>query len=120
MKPYIGQSIPRVEDARFLRGQGSFSDDIALPGQVYCAFLRSPHAHASIIAINTAQALRAHGVLAVLSGADYLADGLETRFSSQRIPGQPRSVTVDGKAVALPPGPDSCATPCRLTGTRSW
>ncbi|OGA35041.1 MAG: xanthine dehydrogenase [Betaproteobacteria bacterium RIFCSPLOWO2_12_FULL_62_13b] len=77
MNRYIGQPVRRVEDLRFLQGQGTYTDDIVLPGQVYCAFLRSPHAHARIIAIDAAPALQAPGVITVLTGADYLADGLD-------------------------------------------
>ncbi len=101
MNQYIGQSIRRVEDARFLRGQGSFSDDIALPGQVYCAFLRSPHAHAKIIAIDAARALQAHGVITVLSGADYLADGLD---GVRHMPNPADPVDVSLRAFIAPPG----------------
>ena len=76
MKRHVGQSIPRVEDRRFLTGAGRYTDDIRLEGRGYCAFLRSPHAHARILRIDTSRARRAPGVLAVLTGADYLADGL--------------------------------------------
>jgi len=76
MKPYVGQPIPRVEDRRFLTGAGRYSDDIRLEGQVHCAFLRSPHAHARILRIDASRARRVPGVLTVLTGADYLADGL--------------------------------------------
>ena len=72
----IGERIPRKEDRRLLTGRGRFSDDIAAPGQAHAAFLRSPHAHARILDIDAADAVPAPGVLAVLTGPDYLADGL--------------------------------------------
>ena len=72
----IGERIPRKEDRRLLTGRGRFSDDIAAPGQAHAAFLRSPHAHARILDIDAADAVPAPGVLAVLTGRDYLADGL--------------------------------------------
>ena len=72
----IGERIPRKEDRRLLTGRGRFSDDIAAPGQAHAAFLRSPHAHARILDIDAADAVSASGVLAVLTGPDYLADGL--------------------------------------------
>ena len=72
----IGQPVRRKEDERLLTGKGSFSDDVNLPGQAYCVFVRSPHAHARIRAIDTTQALALPGVLAVLTGRDLLADGL--------------------------------------------
>ncbi len=74
--PYIGRSLPRVEDMRFLTGKGRYTDDFSLEGQAYCAFVRSPHAHARILGIDASQALKSAGVLAVLTGADYAADGL--------------------------------------------
>ncbi|HWB49034.1 MAG TPA: xanthine dehydrogenase family protein molybdopterin-binding subunit [Stellaceae bacterium] len=70
----IGRSVRRHEDARFLTGRGRFGDDLDLPGQAAAWLLRSPHAHAEIIAIDTAPALAAPGVLAVLTAADYRAD----------------------------------------------
>ncbi len=75
--PYVGRSLPRFEDLRLLRGAGRYSDDISLPGQVYAVFLRSPHAHARIKRIDTTRARAGKGVLAVLTGADYVADGLQ-------------------------------------------
>ncbi len=74
--PYIGRSLPRFEDLRLVRGAGRYTDDIAVPGQVYAMFLRSPHAHARILRIDTSAARARPGVLAVLTGADYVADGL--------------------------------------------
>jgi aerobic carbon-monoxide dehydrogenase large subunit len=75
--PYIGRSIPRFEDLRLVRGAGRYTDDISVPGQTYAYFLRAPHAHARIKRIDTAAARAMKGVLAVLTGADYLADGLQ-------------------------------------------
>jgi carbon-monoxide dehydrogenase large subunit len=72
----IGQPIPRSEDQRLVVGQGRYTDDIELPGQAWAAFLRSPHPHARILAIDTEAARALPGVLAVLTGQDYLADGL--------------------------------------------
>ena len=74
----IGMPVLRKEDSRLLTGSGCFSDDVNLPGQAYAAMVRSPHAHARIAGIDAAQARAAPGVLAVLTGADYLADGLKS------------------------------------------
>ena len=74
--PAIGRPFRRKEDRRLLTGRGRFSDDVNLPGQAYAAMARSPHAHARIAAIDAAAALAVPGVLAVLTGADLLADGL--------------------------------------------
>src|SRR5437867_5385906 len=73
----IGASLPRLEDARLLTGQGRFSDDFTLPGQAYAVMLRSPHAHARIASVDTAVARKMPGVLAVLTGADVAAEGLK-------------------------------------------
>ena len=59
-----------------LRGQGRLHQDVNLPGQAYAMFLRSPHAHAKIVRIDTAAARGAPGVVAIYTGADYAADGL--------------------------------------------
>ncbi len=72
----IGQPVRRTEDPRFLTGRGRYAADITLPGQVQAVFLRSPHAHARIRAIDTAAAAAAPGVLAVYTGADTRAAGL--------------------------------------------
>lgn len=76
MPHLIGKPIPRREDARLITGAGRYTDDVHLPGEAYAAFLRSPHAHARLVAIETAAAAAAPGVLAVLTAADYVTDGL--------------------------------------------
>ena len=73
----IGQPVRRKEDLRLVTGNGSYTDDINLPGQAYALMVRSPHAHARIRAIDIAPAMMAPGVLAVLTGRDLQADGLE-------------------------------------------
>lgn len=70
MTKYIGQGIRRVEDKRFITGQGKYVDDIVLPGMVYAYILRSPYAHAKINSIDTSEAESADGVVAVYTGAD--------------------------------------------------
>jgi carbon-monoxide dehydrogenase large subunit len=66
----IGAALSRVEDDRLLTGRGRFVDDLALPAMTYAHFVRSPHAHARIVAIDPRAALAAPGVLAVLTGED--------------------------------------------------
>jgi carbon-monoxide dehydrogenase large subunit len=73
----IGQPLPRLEDRRLVTGNGRYTDDIKVEGQVYAAFLRSPHAHAVLRSINTDAARAAPGVLAVLTGRDYLGEGFQ-------------------------------------------
>ncbi len=72
----IGASVRRKEDFRFITGNGHYTDDINRAGQAHAFFVRSPHAHATIDAIDFADAMAAPGVLCVLTGKDVAADGL--------------------------------------------
>jgi carbon-monoxide dehydrogenase large subunit len=72
----IGARVSRKEDRRLLTGEGRYVDDFNLTNQAHAAFVRSVHAHARITAIDTAPARSVPGVLAVLTAADYHADGL--------------------------------------------
>jgi carbon-monoxide dehydrogenase large subunit len=77
----MGVRVPRVEDARLLRGQGRFVGDIVLPGMLHANFLRSPLAHARLKRIDTSKAKRVPGVHAVLAWAD-----LRPLLTRDRIP----------------------------------
>src|SRR5437773_3715164 len=66
---FLGRSLPRREDARLLAGRGQYIADLELPGMLHAAFVRSPHAHARIGAIDTARAAAAPGVVLALTGA---------------------------------------------------
>ncbi len=94
----IGQSVPRTEDLRLVRGRGRYVDDIRLPDEARLYILRSAHAAAKIRGINAAAALAAPGVLAVLTGADAAADGLGTFASRVKL-------KRDGKPNHEPPYP---------------
>ena len=72
----IGVAVRRKEDRRFLTGKGRYTDDINRPGQLYACMIRSPEAHASISAVDAAEAASAPGVVAVFTGADMAADGV--------------------------------------------
>jgi aerobic carbon-monoxide dehydrogenase large subunit len=74
--PAHAKHEPRVEDDALVRGAGHFMDDPRLPNQAYGAFVRSPHAHAKILSVNAEAALRAKGVLAVLTAADMKEAGV--------------------------------------------
>ncbi|MBI2217301.1 MAG: xanthine dehydrogenase family protein molybdopterin-binding subunit [Candidatus Rokubacteria bacterium] len=92
----VGQSVRRVEDPRLLRGLGRYSDDVTLPRQAYAAVVRSPHAYAGVRAIDASGALKAPGVVAVLTGADLAADGignLPTDPTRKRRDGSPAFAT---------------------------
>jgi carbon-monoxide dehydrogenase large subunit len=74
-KPYVGRWMPRLEDFRLITGQGRYTDDVSFPGQVYGYFLRSPHAHARIVSIDTEAAKGMNGVIAVFTAEDFVASG---------------------------------------------
>ena len=67
---YIGRSVPRPNLPKLVQGRAAYTDDVTLPRMVQAAFLRSPHAHARILAIDTSAALQVPGVLRVFTGAD--------------------------------------------------
>src|SRR3954454_2111088 len=66
----MGHSVKRKEDARFIRGAGEYIDDVNLPGQLWLDIVRSPYAHATIKGIDSSEALKVPGVLAVITGKD--------------------------------------------------
>ncbi len=110
----IGQPVLRKEDFRLLTGQGDFSDDLNLDGQAHAHLLRSPHAHAWIKGIDAAPALALPGILAVLTGDDYVAEGLS------EIPYTPNPnlaiVNRDGSAVFLTRNPPISSGKVRRVG----
>lgn len=65
---FVGARLKRSEDPRFLTGRGSYVDDLAQPGTLEAAFVRSPHAHARIVSIDTSRARKAPGVFLILTG----------------------------------------------------
>ena len=68
--PYIGRAMKRVEDPRLIQGIGTYTDDVRLPGLLHAMILRSPHAHARLVRIDTTAARAIPGVVAVFTGAD--------------------------------------------------
>ncbi|MBT5809713.1 MAG: xanthine dehydrogenase family protein molybdopterin-binding subunit [Rhodospirillaceae bacterium] len=92
----IGQTPRRRDDTRFLTGSGRYLDDLGFEGVVHAAIVRSPHGHARIDAIDVSDAVAAPGVLAVLTGADQAAAGI------QPIPPYERANPHTGEAFAYP------------------
>jgi carbon-monoxide dehydrogenase large subunit len=92
----IGASVKRREDARFLTGRGTYTDDINRHGQAYAWILRSPHAHAKIKKIDKAGALKKPGVIAVYVGGDMKVGGLPCGWLVKN---------QDGSNMAEPPHP---------------
>ena len=74
MKPDWGGSLARPEDPRLLTGGGRYLDDLAFDGLAHAVFVRSPHAHARIIAVDTGAAAAAPGVLAAYTGKDLVEE----------------------------------------------
>ena len=109
-----GKAVRRVEDEALLKGQGQFSDDVTVPGQLVLHVLRSPHAHARIASIDVAAAAALPGVVAIVTGRDLAAAGVKPlpisrdfkRADGSRTAGPPQHVlAVDtvrfvGEAVA--------------------
>jgi carbon-monoxide dehydrogenase large subunit len=93
----IGQGIPRWEDPRLLRGGGLYSDDLNRPGQAYGYVVRSPHAKARIVSIDTTVALAAPCVLAVYTGADIEVAGYG------KVPPMAIRKRADGSEMFTPP-----------------
>lgn len=101
----IGQAVARVEDARLLTGGGRYTADISIDGQAYGQVVRSPHAHARILAIDVGAALDMPGVLAIYTAADLRSAGLgsikclapATQPDGSRQPLPPHPVLAEGK-----------------------
>src|SRR5262244_56949 len=112
----FGQPILRKEDARLLVGGGCYSDDVNVSGQAYACFVRSPHAHARVERIETGGALATPGVIAVLTGADALADGVKPLTHSP-MPGNPNEDMLRPRDVAfIAPHPPIPADRVRFVG----
>ncbi|WP_322513983.1 xanthine dehydrogenase family protein molybdopterin-binding subunit [Rhodopseudomonas palustris] len=92
-----GQPVKRLEDQRLVTGHGRYLDDKPADGALWLVVLRSPHAHAKIVSIDTEAARAMPGVEAVLTGADLVADDVGT------IPTLPIFKRPDGSPMALPP-----------------
>src|SRR5262245_49344806 len=74
MRGEIGSPVRRIEDHRFLTGQGRFADDVRFPDMAHAHVVRSTHAHARIVRIDKTKAIAAPGVLAVLTGQDAIVE----------------------------------------------
>ncbi|MDX1745326.1 MAG: xanthine dehydrogenase family protein molybdopterin-binding subunit, partial [Halobacteriales archaeon] len=85
--PTIGESVERVEDRRFLTGQGTYMDNLEVPGAAHVAFLRSQYGHALVHDIDTSAADAMDGVLGVITRGEIEAADLPTPGRLPRIPG---------------------------------
>src|SRR4026209_1658099 len=66
----VGVAMKRKEDPRFLQGKGNYVDDLSFPGMLYLSLVRSPYPHAEIKKIDTSDAMKVPGVVAVIAGTD--------------------------------------------------
>lgn len=107
----VGQAVPRTEDPRLLKGAGRYVDDIRLAEMSYGYILRSPFAHASIKSIDGAAAKAAPGVLTVLTGADFEADGLNGVVTDVAA-----AKRADGTPIFRPPRPALVSDKVRCVG----
>ena len=76
MAKFVGASVKRKEDNRFITGKGRFTDDIQLLNMTYVSIIRSPHAHAKIKSIDISAAKALAGVIDVFTGKDMADDGI--------------------------------------------
>ena len=95
----IGASVRRKEDFRFITGRGHYTDDIVRPGQTYAYFVRSPHAHAKLLGIDTSSAQSLPGILAVLTGAQMQEDKIGSLICGWMIHSK------DGSPMKMAPHP---------------
>ena len=105
----LSQPLRRIEDPRLLVGAGRYTDDIAADGAAIGVLVRSPHARANIVSIDTATAQAMPGVLGVYTAADLATDGigaipcaiaLKNRDGSPRADA-PRGCSRKGKCAML-------------------
>jgi aerobic carbon-monoxide dehydrogenase large subunit len=101
---YMGSSVPRKEDPALLTGHTNFTDEIRLPGMLYMALLRSPHAHARVTNIDTSAAKERPGVVAVFTDKDLASELDGSAMEAPSAPGY--AVEVDGS-----PGGETGVTP---------
>ncbi|MBM3511475.1 MAG: xanthine dehydrogenase family protein [Alphaproteobacteria bacterium] len=97
LEKFTGAAVRRREDRRFLTGRGRYTDDLAVPGELFVAFVRSPHPRARIAAIDADAARALPGVVAIFSGAELRADGVGPPPAVVTLAGQ------NGRPVPTPP-----------------
>ena len=76
MGDLIGKSVKRVEDNRFIKGEGKYTDDFNMDNQTHAVYVRSPHAHANIKGVDTSKAEALDGVVKVFTGQDIADAGI--------------------------------------------
>jgi len=105
---FVGKPLKRIEDLKLVRGLGGFIGDLRVDGMVYAAFVRSPHAHARIVGVDSSEALKLDGVIGVLTAKDLEGVGnlptVDEDAEKKPTPRRPLAVDVTryvGEAVAV-------------------
>jgi len=106
----IGQPVPRREDAILVQGQGRYTDDLNLERQLFAAFVRSPHAHGHLRAVDAAAARSMKGVVAVYTAADLAGHGYNAILTPIDVPGR------DGASMRKPQRAALAADKVRFVG----
>lgn len=106
----IGQPVPRIEDPKLLRGEGHYTDDVNVPGQLYAVIVRSRYAHGRIRGIDTEAARAMPGVDGVYTGADLVAGGFHN------VPALMPAKNRDGTPMRTPPQPPLTVDKVRYVG----
>ena len=106
----IGVSVLRKEDRRFTTGQGNYTDDINRPGQLHAVFVRSPHAHATIKAVDVSAASKMPGVAAIHTGEELEAGGIKNLICGWMIHSK------DGSPMKMGPYPPLAIGTVRFVG----
>ncbi|MFO1149610.1 MAG: xanthine dehydrogenase family protein molybdopterin-binding subunit [Alsobacter sp.] len=108
----VGQPVPRNEDPILVRGEGRYTDDVSLPGQLHAAFVRSPYAHGVLRGVESEAAKAMPGVVAVITGADLKAAGLGNLKCALGVNFKNR----DGSPMVLPARPPFAMDKVRFVG----
>ena len=110
MASLVGSRVERKEDKKFLTGKGRYTADINLINQTYAFFVRSPHARAKIKNVDTSKALKASGVVEILTGKDLANDKIGGLIAGWKI------VSQDGKDMKVPPHPPLASSTVNYVG----
>ena len=99
MASLVGSRVERKEDKKLLTGRGKYTADVNFVNQTFAYFIRSPHARAQIKKVDTTKAMKAPGVVSILTGADIANDKIGGLIAGWRIKSE------DGSDMKVPPHP---------------
>ncbi len=110
MGELIGKSVKRVEDNRFIKGEGQYTDDFNMKNQTYAVYVRSPHAHATINSVDVSKAEAMDGVLKIFTGQDIADAGIVGSIAGWQVDFK------NGDTMKEPPHPIMVADKVRHVG----